>query len=133
MKWNKSISRKIDLWIIKNSVKWIISYEKFLVWTFLKRFFETFSNGTTKLIHAEWRKISKNVLFALFLDLHCPKGGGVGPQISASAEHIKRPMNAFMVSMDKCTIKIMKLITIFLFLKNSWNHINWKIIFSGMV
>ena len=42
----------------------------------------------------------KIALFALFsfLDLHCPKGGGVGPQISASAEHIKRPMNAFMVS-----------------------------------
>ena len=56
----------------------------------------------------------KIALFALFsfLDLHCPKGGGVGPQISASAEHIKRPMNAFMVSMYKCTIKLVKSITI---------------------
>ena len=35
-------------------------------------------------------------LFFSFLE-HCPKGGGIGSQISASTEHIKRPMNAFMV------------------------------------
>ena len=34
--------------------------------------------------------------FVSFLE-HCPKGGGIGSQISASTEHIKRPMNAFMV------------------------------------
>ena len=64
----------------------------------------------------------KIALFALFsfLDLHCPKGGGVGPQISASAEHIKRPMNAFMVSNHvQMYNKTREINYNFLFLKNS--------------
>ena len=65
----------------------------------------------------------KIALFALFsfLDLHCPKGGGVGPQISASAEHIKRPMNAFMVSKNVHTTR--EINYNFLFLKISCNQL----------
>ena len=60
-------------------------------------------------------------LFCLFLDMHCPKGGGVGPQISASAENIKRPMNAFMVS--KNVHKTREINYNFLFLKISCNQL----------